>query len=88
MVKIIQLLATLAGGVAILASPLALEMSFAQDHSQMHHEQDAAPTKGKAKTKKPARKTRLMSDTSTTEHAKNSGIDLGEHGAGGAHGGQ
>jgi hypothetical protein len=84
MVKIIQLLATLAGGVGILASPLALQMSFAQDHSQMHHEQDAVPTKGKAKTKKPAPKAKVIS---TTEHAKNSGIDPGAHGAGGAHGG-
>ena len=87
MIKIIPRLATFAAGFALATSPLALPPSFAQDHSQMHHEQDAIPAKGKAKVKKPARKTKVTSGTSRTEHGKNSGIDLGEHGAGGAHGG-
>jgi hypothetical protein len=74
MIKVIPLLTAIAGGVALLASPLA--PSFAQDHSQMHHEQPAAqdhsqmhheqPVKkqSKAKRKKPVRHTHSMSHES------------------------
>lgn len=84
----IQLFATAAEGIALVASPLSLRISFAQDHSQMHHEQDApaitAVKQVKTKTKRPAK---LMSVKPATEHGKHSGPDVGgEHGNGGAHG--
>src|SRR4051794_24530034 len=88
MIKIVSRLTTFAAGLAFAASSSALRPSFAQDHSQMHHEQEAVPTNAKAaRTKKPGRKTKLMSDGSTTKHGKHSGPDVGgEHGNGGAHG--
>jgi len=53
--KIIPRITTFAVGLVFLASPLAWRASSAQDHSQMHHEQDAKPAKkSKAKSKKPA----------------------------------
>jgi hypothetical protein len=79
MMRIISPLAAFAAGVALAASPSALRPSFAQDHSQMHHENDANPTKRKAKanSKKPARQ------AAATEHGHGnvSGIDhTGGHG--------
>src|SRR5436190_8122757 len=62
MIKIIPRITTFAVAVVVLASPLAWRASFAEDHSQMHHEQDAEPAKkAKAKSKKPAHGTKSIS---------------------------
>src|SRR4051794_37259895 len=76
MIKIIRFFAVLAAGVAVMPSPLVLRTSFAQDHSQMHHEQEAQPAKKKAK----ANEKRTTSHSPKVDHAKVSGMG---HGGGG-----
>jgi hypothetical protein len=49
MINILSRVALLAAGIALLASPFASRPSFAEDHSQMHHEQ---PAKKQPKVKK------------------------------------
>jgi hypothetical protein len=87
MIKILRV-AALAGGVALLASPFALRSSFAQDHAQMHHEQDAKPVKKKARapSKKPTREVKPMSpgdmpgmDHGNMNDGKMSGMGHGGH---------
>jgi hypothetical protein len=85
MIKVIPLLAPIAGGIALLTLALASRPSFGEDHSQMHHEQPAAqdhsqmhheqPVKkqSKAKRKRPPRHPHSMS------HESMPGMD---HGAG------
>src|SRR5438046_3288565 len=87
MIKNISRAAALAGGVALLSSPFALRPAFAQDHSQMHHEQPAKPAKKQsaAKKKKPA-----AHDMHSMSHEHMEGMDHGsmpgmDHGGG--HGG-
>ena len=77
MIKFIPHVAALIGGIALLASPPALQPSLAQDHSQMHHGHDAKPAKKKAKVKKrkPAHDTKSMSGMPGMDHAKMSGMD-------------
>jgi hypothetical protein len=75
-------IATLAAAIALLASPLGLRASFAQDHRQMDHEQNAAPAKkqSKAKSKKPAaHDIKSMSHESMPgmDHQKMPGMDHG-----------
>jgi hypothetical protein len=76
MIKVIPLLAPIAGGIALLTLALASRPSFGEDHSQMHHEQPAAqdhsqmhheqPVKkqSKAKRKRPPRHPHSMSNES------------------------
>src|SRR3954453_20619370 len=71
MIKIIPRLATFAAGIALAASPSALRPSFAQDHSQMHHEDGAKPAKKKVKVKSKNRTQQTM----VTEHGNVSSID-------------
>jgi hypothetical protein len=87
MIKTLTRVAAL-GGIALLASPFALRPSFAQDHSQMHHEQDAKPVKKKpkAQSKKPAHDVKPMSaenmpgmDHGNINDGKVSGMDHGGH---------
>jgi hypothetical protein len=78
MIKIVPRITTFAVGVVFLASPLASRASFAQDHSQMHHEQDAQPAKkSKGKSKKPAQ-------SKSISHKNMSGMERAgkDHGAG------
>src|SRR2546430_385674 len=71
--KIIPRASALAAGIALLVSPLALRASFAQDHSQTHHEEDTKPDKKKAKVKpkKPPHDMKSMS------HENMPGMDHG-----------
>ena len=63
MINIVPRVAAIVAGVGLLAAPCALQPSYAQDHSQMHHEQPAQPAKkqAKLKKKKPSQRTHAMS---------------------------
>jgi hypothetical protein len=89
MIEIIPRIVAFAGGVALLASPLVLRPSVAQDHSQMHHEQpaaqdhsqmhhkkDAKPAKKTGRTKKPVHDMRSMSHENMPGMDHNGGHEM------------
>jgi hypothetical protein len=92
MIKIITRGSALAAGIALAASPFALQPSFAQDHSQMHHENLAKHGKkqSQGKRKKPAaHNIHSMSHWPMPgmDHGNMSGMDHGaEHGGHGMKG--
>lgn len=82
-IKIIRGFASLTASIALLSSPLAVSASFAQDHSQIHQEQDGKPDKKKARPKKPPHDMKSMSHENVSmDHGAMSGMDHG-----GGHGG-
>jgi hypothetical protein len=82
MIKLTPRVAAIAAGVALLAAPFALRPSFAQDHSQMHHEQSAAQDHSHMHHEQPAkppkaRKKKPAHDKHSMSHETMSGMDHG-----------
>src|ERR1019366_1548985 len=83
MIKLTPRVTALAAGFALLAAPFALRPSFAQDHSQMYHEQPAAQDHSdmhhEQPAKKPpkARKKKPAPDKHSMSHETMPGMDHG-----------
>jgi hypothetical protein len=82
MIKLTPSVASLAAGIALLAAPFALRPSFAQDHSQMHHEpaaEDHSHMHHEQPAKKPpkARKKKPAPDQHSMSHETMPGMDHG-----------